>query len=84
MAYSQTTGSQKAPIWAWPTFSLRSSGMRLDHCLLPAQQTPPPPLSSKTLNAARLDQGMQSTQVRVVPTAQRVSEEGGWKDQKSL
>lgn len=54
--------------------------MHVAHSLLPAQQMPLPPPSSRTLDAARLDRGAQFTRVHLAPAAQRVSEEGTRKD----
>lgn len=52
-AHRQGTGPQRALTCSWPTSSLSSSGMDLNHHLLSARPTPQPPSSSGNLDAAR-------------------------------
>lgn len=69
---------------SWPTASLSSSGKRLDYPPpMPTPQASSPPTSSRTPEVVCLDEGVQSSHVRVTPIAPHVLEEGTRKEEKN-
>ncbi|CAJ1011580.1 hypothetical protein Q4I28_006893 [Leishmania naiffi] len=67
-------GSPRALTCSCPASSLGTSSVHLARFLLPPRQARPPSPSSRTLDAARLDRGVQSAQARVAPTVRHACE----------